>query len=141
MSDIDYEQFKKALMRLEARYAEWLECPNRSELQDADREAIKESCVKRFEYTFDSAWKHLKKYLEKQGVPNVGNSPKDVFRLCAENQLIENTADWLCYTDRRNDAEHDYEQTKADEILSVVSDFIKDAIDLYKATAHQKWNA
>ena len=141
MSDTDYEQFKRALMRLETRYAQWLECPNHSELQDADREAIKESCIQRFEYSFDTTWKHLKKYLEEQGVANVRSGPKILFRLCAENQLIENIADWFRYTDRRNDTSHEYDEAKADETLSVVSDFIKDAIDLYEAIANQKWNA
>ena len=46
--------------------------------------AAEDSIIQRFEYTYESFWKFLKKYLELiRNAENV-NSPKNVFRACVK---------------------------------------------------------
>ena len=136
ISSIDYGKLKKSLMQLEARYKEWLECSSRPELRDSDREAIKESCVQRFKSCYNTIRGHLRKHLIEIGVSKVPYSSKDLFRMGADNGLIEDTEDWFSYTD----ITYDYDDAKVNEILMIIPNFIDDAIDLYEAMTEEEWN-
>src|SRR5580692_685621 len=52
-------------------------------------EALRDSVIKRFEYSLDTLWKFLKEYLEqKYGVKVETASPKSVFRASLNNKII-----------------------------------------------------
>ena len=141
MSRINYERLKKALALLQEGHEAWLECPNRPELRDSDRDKFRESCIQRFEVCFDMAYKHLKKHLQEEGVLGLQDgSPKAIFRSGFESQLINDAETWFQYAKKRNDTSHEYDEAKANETLEVVPDFITDAIDLYEAITGEKWN-
>ncbi len=136
---IDYSKFRLSLKRLEEQY-ENSRNPDPS-LPTITREAIDESVIQRFETSFDSLWKVLRLYLEEElGVPNAPASPKPVFRIAHENNLLDGPVEhWLEYADRRNDTSHDYSIEKAEACLASVPEFIDDAIGLYQTITGETW--
>ena len=131
---IDYSKFKKSLQQLKRQHANFLSLSDRTELNDLDKEGIAESVIQRFETCYDCIWKILKRHLnEKLGLPDVPNSPKPIFRVAADNQLLNNTeGQWLIYAEARIQTTHDYDGLKAISILQLMPSFISDAAELYR---------
>lgn len=128
---IDYSKFRSSLKRLEEQNANCRR--GNPALSDLDREGIAESVIQRFETCYDCLWKVLKRHLtEVLGVPETPNSPKPIFRLAYENDLLVSSLEqWLRYADARTSTSHDYDGKKAKACLALVPDFIEDAIALY----------
>ncbi len=130
---IDYDKFRMSLKRLAEQYENHRQ-PEASR-PDLIREAIAESVIQRFETCYDCMWKVLKRYLaEELGVADAPNSPKGVFRLAHENDLLAAPLErWLGYADWRVDTAHDCSGEKAQACLAIMGDFIDDASGLYRA--------
>lgn len=129
---IDFGKFKQSLTLLESQFSHWQTLD--TGLPVWMREAVSESVIQRFETCYDCMWKVLKRYLkEGLGLPDVPNSPKPVFRLANENNLLASEiARWLVYADTRIDTSHDYDGEKAKAALALMGEFIEDAIGLYQ---------
>lgn len=140
MSEVNYEKLRKSLAHLRKGHEAWLECPNRPELLDSDREAFKESLTKRFDICFQMAWRHLQKHLKNQGVVDVARNPKNLFRMGAENYLLEDAEQWFIYTDAHSEMIREYDEVKVNEAIGLIPDFIEDAIDLYEEMTGEEWN-
>jgi nucleotidyltransferase substrate binding protein (TIGR01987 family) len=138
---IDYGNFQKALKHLEMQYANYQLRRDRPELTEIDREAIAESVIQRFETCYETLWRVLKRYLiEVLGLAEVPNSPKPILKLAAQNDLFAAPVEqWLKYADARIDTAHDYSGDKATEALSVMGEFIDDAIGLYQTMSGKTW--
>jgi nucleotidyltransferase substrate binding protein (TIGR01987 family) len=138
---IDYDKLQTSLKHLEQQFENYQSAQERTELIEIDREAIAESVIHRFETCFDTLWKDLRRYLmEEIGLADVPNSPKPVWKLAGQNNLLAASVEqWLKYTDARNNSAHDYSGDKAAETLSQVGDFIEDAIGLYQTMTECAW--
>lgn len=140
MSELNYDKFRDSLKRLEERYEDYKKSLNRPELLASDRESIKESCIQRFEVCFDTTWKHLKKYLEQdQGIADLANSPKVIFKQAFAAKVIEDAEVWIEFNNKRIDTSHDYSGNKADDVFMQIDDFIEEAIALYEIMTQEKW--
>ncbi len=125
----NYIKLKNSLSRLKEMYENYKSFDN----EGWEKDAIKESCIHRFETCFDSLWKHLKKYLQdKIGLSDLPNGPKPIFRLAGENNLIENIESFFNYNNKRIATSHDYSEEKANETIEIIEDFIIDASIIYK---------
>lgn len=131
---MDYEKLQKSLIHLKRQFENHQAADKRSELSELDREALAESVIQRFETCYDTLWKILKRYLtDELGLVEIPNSPKPVFRLANENNLLPSPAEqWLRYADARTGTAHDYSGLKATECLRIVPQFIDDAVKLYQ---------
>ena len=122
---LDFSTFEKALSSLQ-RVLE------RSSTVPGD-EDIRDACIQRFEYTYELAFKMLKRQLG-QELPSREEldqlSFKEVIRVGAERGLIVAPERWFDYRDKRNITSHTYDEEKAREVYSVLSDFAADAADL-----------
>jgi nucleotidyltransferase substrate binding protein (TIGR01987 family) len=138
---IDYTNLQKSLKHLEVQFANYQGSQGRRELKSIDREAIAESVIQRFETCYDTLWKVLKRYLvEDLGLADVPNSPKPIFKLAGDNDLLSSGVEkWLEYADARTDTAHDYSGEKATATLSIIEDFIDDAIGLYQTMTETTW--
>lgn len=140
---IDYEKLQKSLTQLELQFQNYksAQADERPELSELDREGIAESVIQRFETCYDTLWKDLKRYLsEELGLAEIPNSPKPLFKLAGQNNLLKPSVEqWLKYADARTATAHDYSGEKAKAALAVVCDFIRDAIDLYQIMTGKKW--
>jgi len=138
---IDYDKLKKSLKHLELQFENLKRAVDRPELTDIDREGIAESVIQRFETCYDTLWKTLKRYLSEEiGLADTPNSPKPILKLAGQNDLFSATVEqWLKYADARVSTAHDYSGEKAEECLTIMADFIDDAIGLYQTMSGQTW--
>ena len=136
---IDYTRFRLSLKRLEEQHANYHDAEvRRTALVE---EAVAESVIRRFKVCYDCLWKVLRRYLiERVGLADVPNGPKQVFRLADQSSLLQSSlAQWMLYADRRVDAMHDYDGGKVNACLESVADFIHDAGDLYETMNGETW--
>ena len=127
-------------MRLEEQYQNYLQSNTNETLSLLVKDAIRESVIQRFETCYDSVWKHLKKYLEQElGLPDVPNSPRPIFRIANENNLLRDIEKWFEYGQSRIDTSHDYSGEKAGIALERVGDFLEDTILLYEKLTKEIW--
>ncbi|MDR2818219.1 MAG: nucleotidyltransferase substrate binding protein [Endomicrobium sp.] len=94
--------------------------------------------VKAFEMTLEQSGKLLRKKITPYFTTKKSADIlvfKDLFRSAARYGLLsqDEVERWLKYRDNRNNTAHDYGQKFAQETLSLIKDFIKDAKNLKKA--------
>ncbi len=92
---------------------------------------VKDSCIQRFEYTYDFSHKILKRQLERMSAASSEidlMSFQQLIRLGAESGLLLNSWDiWKDYRDARNATSHAYNEEKAQEVFEVIPDFYQEA--------------
>ena len=136
---IDYGNLKQSLRNLQVQHRHLLELP--PEYPSFIQEGMAESVIQRFETCYDTLWKITRRYLsEALGIAEIPNSPKPIFRLADENQLLASGYEqWETYVETRISTSHDYSQEKAAEAIRIMPDFIDDAIRLYTAMTREPW--
>lgn len=92
---------------------------------------IRDSCIQRFEYTYELSWKMLKRYLETTS-PNPAEfdemSFQNLIRTGNEKSLLlSNLEVWKKYRVARGTTSHTYNNQKALEVFSIIPDFLKEA--------------
>ncbi len=92
-------------------------------------EFVRDAVIQRFEYTYELAWKMLKRYLdESEGAAAVDPlSRKDLFRLGGERGIVGNVEAWLVYHRARNETSHVYDESKAEQVYDIARQFAVDA--------------
>ena len=122
---LDFSSYEKALTSLQRVLERSRTVP--------DDEDIRDACIQRFEYTYELAFKMLKRQLE-QELPSseeLDRLPfKELIRVGAERGLIAAPQRWFDYRDKRNITSHTYDEEKAREVFNVLTDFATDAADL-----------
>jgi nucleotidyltransferase substrate binding protein (TIGR01987 family) len=86
--------------------------------------------IQAFEYCFELSWKIMKRILEEKG--KIANSPREVFRMAALEELISDSEIWFDFLKKRNLTVHAYNQNEADEVLSVCECFSKEIKYFFK---------
>ena len=135
----DYGSFRRSLKNLELQNDNRKNLP--SNLPQLMREAVDESVIQRFEVCYDVLWKSLRRHLiESEGLPDVAASPRPVFRLAGETEVLDSPVErWMEYVNLRVGTTHDYSSEKAAAVLARVDDFVADAIGLYQTITEEEW--
>lgn len=126
---LDLGSFSRALDALDRALVRAQAAPEDEELRDA--------CIQRFEFTFELAWKSLKRRLEMDW-PNSQEvdamSYRTLIRVGAEMGLIDSAevADWFTFREKRNLTSHTYDAAKAAEVFRVLPAFARQARRLYE---------
>lgn len=122
---LDFSSFANALASLQRVLVRSASVPEDDDLRDA--------CIQRFEYTYELAFKMLKRQLE-QELPSseeLDHLPfKEIIRIGAERGLIAVPERWFAYRDKRNITFRTYDEAKAREVYAVLADFAADAAEL-----------
>ena len=128
MENINVEYLEKCIETLEKAYKLLLTVQEGS----IDYEMYRNSLVKGFEMTLEQSGKLLRKKLTpyfatKKAVDQLNF--KDLFRYALKHSLLkeDEVERWFIYRDNRNSTAHDYGKSFAEETLSLIEDFIKDA--------------
>lgn len=90
-------------------------------LNEKKDEYIRDASIQRFEYSFELAWKTMKRILKHKGY-EVGGS-KDVFRLSAKEGLIDDPITWFGFLEMRNETVQSYDEIKAEKIYEKIPFF------------------
>lgn len=127
-SELDLTNLKNSLDTLKECYSDYSKQPDKKM-----QIYIKDSCIKRFEYTYETAKKIMNKFLKKE----YDKTEKDltinnIFREMFGLGLIENFENWVNYREKRNITSHEYDITKTYPIIDIIPDFIIDTDILLK---------
>lgn len=86
-----------------------------------------DSCVKRFEYTFETAWKVMKKYFKLQYHKTEEElTMNNIFRFMEGYGFTDSWLKWKEYYAKRNSTAHEYNINKSRNLISIIPDFIAD---------------
>ena len=105
------------------------ECYNDYTLQQDTKlkNYIKDSCIKRFEYTYETSKKIMNKFLKKEYDKTEKElSINNIFREMYAIGLIKNFENWVNYREKRNLSSQEYCVEKIDTIIDIVPAFIDD---------------
>ena len=104
-------------------------------LDDVARNAIKAGVVLHFEFTYELCWKFIKRWLETNIGPAVadGVTRRELFRLAAENRLLDDVDQWMRYHEARNLTSHIYQPEIAERVYNTAHQFAPDAARLLAA--------
>lgn len=98
------DNYKRAVQRLEEALA--VKRPN---------QFVYDSVIKRFEFTYEQAWKLLKAFIEYKGGADV-KLPRDIFKEAYAAGLLSEGEVWLEMIKDRNLTSHTYDEENAREI-------------------------
>ena len=96
--------------------------------------AIKSGVVQHFEFTYELSWKMMKRWLDSNlgSVYIDGVTRKELFRIAAEHQLIDDTEIWFGFHNARNRTLHLYNAALSDEVYRIALSFLPVAARLLK---------
>lgn len=125
-----FESYCKVLDQLN----EAIEIMNEKLLSNLEKQGI----IQSFEYTHELAWKTLKDFLLSRGTVDLFGS-RDVVRESFQLGLIENGEIWMEMIKSRNLTSHTYNETTADEIITLIHDhYFSEFVLLYDKLLSQK---
>ena len=97
---------------------------------------IRDATIQRFEYTYELAWKMLKRHLDWMGASDTETlSKRDLLREGAKSGLIGDAEKWFEYHQARNETSHTYDATTAEEVYETALKFAPDARKLLEVLA------
>jgi len=82
----------------------------------AENDVIKAGCIQYFEFSFELAWKTIKRIAEEEGLSDC-NSPKSALKAAFSNGWIETEEVWLDMLSSRNKMSHTYSPEDAIDIF------------------------
>jgi nucleotidyltransferase substrate binding protein (TIGR01987 family) len=83
--------------------------------KDGYGDLIPDVLVKRFEFTFETSWKAIKRYLDYAGIE--ASTPRTAFKEAYAQGLISGEAAWLDMIEQRNLSSHVYDESGVSDIL------------------------
>ena len=123
-----YESFSNALKTasiLESDYSEIF----------YSKEFARAAVIHNFGYTYELAWKMMKRYIEMEDRNIKILSRKDLFRIAGEKELIHDFHKWVDFHEARNKTSHTYDEDTAEEVYIIAKEFeeyVKDFISTLK---------
>jgi nucleotidyltransferase substrate binding protein (TIGR01987 family) len=130
---LDLSSLQKAVMSLERALN--VAAPDRLKEMTADQqEVIRAGVIQNFELAYELCWKFVKRWLETNLSPMIadGVTRRELFRLAAENRLIDDVEQWMRH-DARNQTAHIYDLEIAQEVYETARGFVRDARKLLQA--------
>lgn len=93
-------------------------------IEQAQSDLEKAGAIQAFEICYELAWKTMKRILSHRGIEV--NSPREVFRLSAQEKMISDVDVWFDFIEKRNLTTHIYNLTIAEEIFKFLPLFSKE---------------
>lgn len=115
MSKIEnkFDNFKNAVKRLNEA--------NTAYKKDRDNSLYRDSIIKRFEFSFELAWKALREFIFEQGYKLEVASPKNVISFAYCEGFLSDEQIWLDMLKSRNNTAHEYGDDLSREIADTIS--------------------
>jgi nucleotidyltransferase substrate binding protein (TIGR01987 family) len=119
-------RFEDSLYNFEKAYKKFEKILNEKEffITANMEEEFREIAIKRFEYTYENAWRSLKRYLEYLGFSV--KSPRETFKEAYKLDLIDNEEAVLGMIEDRNYTSHVYDDFMAKDIENRLNEYKKE---------------
>lgn len=98
----------------------------RDAIQQPKNEFTRDATIQRFEYTFELAWKTLKRYFSITQSPQEMFAINDIFREAGRQGIIESVERWFEFKEARNLTAHTYNVETAEEAYEAAKRFLPD---------------
>lgn len=105
-------------------------------LKEAESELEKAGAIQAFEMAYELAWKTMKRVLAFRGIEVA--SPREVFRLAAQEKWIVDPEVWFEFIVKRNLTVHIYNRKVAEEIFRFLPHFSNELNKLVIALKEMK---
>ena len=114
---LELESLVAALSALEKSIVTWNKLSQATGLTADDLQTIKSGVIQNFEVTYEQCWKFMKRWLELNVSPYIadGVPRRELFRLSAENRLIDDIDLWMEFHKARNLTAHTYHAGNAEQ--------------------------
>lgn len=122
------ERFVQQVEHYERALARLLEV-----LEMSESAVVRDSIIKRFEFTFEMAWKAMYRWLRAKDVEIV-EEPFEVIPRAFNAGLIDDDAGWTEVRKARNKTSHTYDEKKAIEVSALVRTM---AVPLFRKLAER----
>ncbi|MDR1305302.1 MAG: nucleotidyltransferase substrate binding protein [Verrucomicrobiales bacterium] len=95
-------------------------------LPAAARETMRSGVIQNFEVAYEQCWKMMKRWLETNVSPTTadGVTRRELFRLAAENLLIDDVNLWMEFHAARNEGAHVYDRDTAVMVSGAAAEFL-----------------
>ena len=121
-NELDLTNIKNAISTLEEAINYY-----NTDVEQPIKNMYADSCIQRFEYTYELSWKIMKKYLKLFfNKTEQELTIKNIFRYMQGYGLIKDWTKWVEYNDARNNTAHEYNFNKAQFVLTVLKTFLDD---------------
>lgn len=123
---LDLSSIRKAILSLERALRVSALKDADTEIDPDEMELIMAGVIQHFEFTYELCWKFMKRWLEEQVSPNVADGvPRiELFRIAAENLLIEDVQQWMNFHRARNQTSHIYDQDVSEKVYETAKAFL-----------------
>jgi len=103
-------------------------------LTKSQKKLVIAGVIQNFEFTYELSWKFIKRWLsENLGRISVdGVTRRELFRLAAQYQLIDDVDEWMFFHQARNQTSHIYDENVANEVFDVARQFSSAATGLLR---------
>ncbi len=137
MSEISTEQLDKAISRLEESLTAYRSAP--------DDLMIRDSVIKRFEFTFELAQSLLRKFVVAMSVNQKEREqltfPTMIRTASQDGVLLHGYDVWKDYREARNRTSHAYNEDQAIKVMEAVPGFLEEVQFLHRRLTEELGNA
>jgi nucleotidyltransferase substrate binding protein (TIGR01987 family) len=130
---LDLSSLQKAVDSLE-RAVKVADKMIEGDVETDQEEVIRAGVIQNFEFTYELCWKFIQRWLEVNAVGQIvfRSTMKELFRMAAERQLIQDVEAWFEYHKARNKTSHIYDEVVAESVYEAALRFLSDAKALLK---------
>ena len=99
------------------------------------KDTLRSGVIQNFEVAYEQCWKMMKRWLEMNisSTTADGVTRRELFRLVAENRMLDDVEQWMRYHEARNQTSHIYEPEVAENVYAVTHDFACDSLRFLQA--------
>ena len=123
---LDLTSLRRAIASLEKSIRSYRVLSENSSLTRDDIDTVKAGVIQNFEVAYEQCWKFMKRWIEQNVSSDIvdGVTRRELFRVGAENRLIDDVAQWMEFHQSRNLTAHTYDAENAGQEFSSALIFI-----------------
>ena len=131
---LDLTSLRSAIASLEKSIRSYRVLSENSTLTRDDIDTVKAGVIQNFEVAYEQCWKFMKRWIEQNVSSDIvdGVTRRELFRVGAENRLIDDVAQWMEFHQSRNLTAHTYDAENAGQAFSSALIFIDAARSFLK---------
>ncbi len=129
---LDLTSLRSAIASLEKSIRSYRVLSENSSLTRDDIDTVKAGVIQNFEVAYEQCWKFMKRWIEQNVSSDIvdGVTRRELFRISAENRLIDDVVQWMEFHQSRNLTAYTYDAENAGQAFSSALLFI-DAARLF----------